>query len=114
MTVRQWLQHALAVEPQGPCEPTERQRVLVERICQAIVRRRLIMPALLGLELFRPSNFLAAQMLHFLGPLATVLLDASSYEELARFLERRGSVDFISQRIEAIQKDRQRESPGVE
>jgi hypothetical protein len=54
------------------------------------------------LEMGRPLNHLSAQVLHFFQPFATVIGGADAYETFTSFLERRGSLDYIGARIEAI------------
>ena len=101
----EWLKHAFAVDPPGPAQPNEMQAVIVERVCREIVRRRLVAPAVLALEMGRPLNHLSAQALHFFQPFVTALGGAAAYEQFAAFLERRGSLDYISARIESIQAE---------
>jgi hypothetical protein len=101
-----WLRHAFAIEPGGPAAPNEQQRALVERLCAEIVRRQLAVPAVFLLEMSRPLNQVSAQLLHFFAPIAAVAVNADDYQQLAQFLERRGSVEFILQRLEAVEAER--------
>ena len=100
------LRHAFAIDPPGAASPNERQRELVDRLCRLIVRRRMTMPALALLEMSRPLNYLTAQAMHFLAPMASVLFRADDFEQLAAFLEQRGSVDYLCQRLEALDRHR--------
>ncbi len=100
-----WLKHAFAVEPSGPTEPTEQQRAAVERVCVEIVRRHLTTPAIMFLEMSRPLNFIGAQVLHFFAPFVSTLTEAEGHKHFASFLEQRGSIDFISRRIEALEAE---------
>ena len=113
-----WLQHAF--DTSGPDEPpTPAQLELVETLCHEIVRRRLALPALVFLEMSRPLNTLSAQALHFLAPMLSMFSGPktetpadttpnppAAHELLAQFLERRDSVGFLCDRIEAMEKDR--------
>ena len=111
----QWLKHAFAVDPPGPAEPTDAQRPVVERICREVVRRHLTTPALLFLEMSRPLNNVGAHLLHFFTPVLSVFADAAQLREFARFLERRGSIDFLCRRIEDLEAaatKRERASTG--
>jgi hypothetical protein len=99
----QWFKHAFAIDPPGPAQPTEAQRLLVDRLCEEVVRRRMGTPAQMLLEMGRPLNYVTAQLLHVLHPFVTVLADQRAYEELAAFLERRGSIEYISERLQAIE-----------
>ena len=98
--VRRTLRHAFAVDPSGPAEPTDAQRAAVDRVVELVVRRRMTAPALIALESCRNVNFLGGQLMHFLAPFAEVLVQAGSYRAFAEFLERRGSIDYLCQRIE--------------
>ena len=84
-------------------EPSEAQRVLVEKLCREVVRRGLTTPALLMLEMGRPLNYVSAQFLHFIQPFATIILDTDGYQQLTQFLEQRGSIDYVCRRLEAAE-----------
>lgn len=99
----EWLKHAFAVGRAEPAEPTEAQRDLVDRICREVVRRRMTVPAQIALEMARPMNYMSAQLMHFFEPFLTVLTDAVAYNHLSSFLEQRGSVEYISERLQAIE-----------
>jgi hypothetical protein len=102
----EWLKHAFAIDPPGPATPTDAQRLMIERLCAEVVRRRMTTPAQMVLELGRPLNYVSAQVLHFFQPFVTVLADPAAYDQLSSFLERRGSTDYISARLEAIESGR--------
>jgi hypothetical protein len=91
----------------------------VETLAREVVGRRLTTPALLTLELSRPLNFVSAQVLHFFQPFVSSIGGTAAYEEFALFLEQRGSVDYICERIDAIENERElkestREHRGVD
>ena len=98
-----WLRHAFAIDPPRAAEPNETQRLVVERICTEITRRRLTTPALLMLEMSRPLNYVSAQFLHFIQPFASIVADAEGYRQFTEFLEQRGSIDYICKRLEAME-----------
>lgn len=100
-----WLRHAFAIDPPGPAQPDEAQARVIDRICNEIVRRRLVPPAMMLIEMGRPLNHLSAQVLHFFQPFITVIGDAAAYEQFTTFLERRGALDYIGARIEAIEAE---------
>jgi hypothetical protein len=97
------LRHAFATDPAGPATPTETQRMLVDKLCAEVVRRRLTTSALLMLEMTRPLNYVSSQLLHFFQPMVAIITDTAGYEEITRFLEQRGSIDFVCHRLEAIE-----------
>ena len=100
-----WLKHAFAVDPPGPAQPNDAQRQLVDRLCREVIRRRMTTPAHMMLGMGRPLNYMSAQMLHVFQPFMTVLTDQAAYDQLASFLEQRGSIDYISGRLEALEAD---------
>ncbi len=89
------LRHAFAVEPPGPAEPSPEERAALEPLISEIRRRGLVAPAVLVLESCAPLNTVGAQALHFMQPFATAVLDPVRYAMLSRYLERRGSVEWM-------------------
>ncbi len=103
--MKQWLKHAFAVDPPGPAEPNPVQKAVVDRMCREVVRRRLTVPATLALELGRPLNYVSAQFLHFWQPIVSAVTNAEEYEQFTLFLEQRGSIDYLAERLAAEGKD---------
>lgn len=100
-----WLKHAFAIEPPGPAEPSATERDVVEQVCREVVRRQLTTPAVAFLEMSRPLNFLSAQVLHWFAPVVSILVRAEAYNAFAAFLERRGSIEYLCQRMEALEAE---------
>ena len=100
MNWREQLRNAFAVDKPGVAEPTERQREICDRVCKVVVRRGMTLPALMALEMGRPLNFVASQAIHFFSPIISVVLDGPTVDEFATFLEQRGSVEYLCQRLE--------------
>jgi len=98
------LRHAFAVEKPSPPQPTESQQRLIDNLCRQIVERQLTTPALLFLESVRPLNFITAQSLQFFAPLLSPVGGKSACEDLANFLEHRGSIDILCRRIEELDR----------
>ena len=97
------MKHAFAIDPPGPAQPDEAQARIIERVCREIVRRRLTTPAMMALEMGRPLNHLSAQVLTFFKPFVSMAGDAAAYDEFTAFLEQRGSIDYLSARLEALE-----------
>src|SRR5688572_12782592 len=91
--------NAFAVEPPGLAIPSDAERAIVERVLVAIVRREMAGPAILFLESVRPLNYVSAQLLHFFGPVASLVVDADGLKIFAGYLERRGSIPWICARL---------------
>ncbi|MDG2093707.1 MAG: hypothetical protein P8J89_00355 [Phycisphaerales bacterium] len=94
------MRNAFAVDKPGAAEPTERQAEICDRVCKAVVKRGMTLPALMALEMSRPLNYVASQAIHFFTPIISVILDGPTIEEFATFLEQRGSVEYLCQRLE--------------
>jgi len=97
-----WLKHAFAIEKEGPLEPTDAQKALVDRLCRQVVARGLTAPALVFLESTRPLNYVSAQVLQFFTPILSAVAEPQACQDLALFLEHRGSVDYVCRRIEEL------------
>ena len=83
----QWLKHAFAVDPPGAAEPTDEQRLAVDRVVEEVVRRGLATPTLIALEMGRPLNFVGSQTLHFFSPFVSVFSNTNGYRHFAKFLD---------------------------
>lgn len=94
------LRHAFATEPPGPAEPTVEERDALEPLLREVRKRGMVGPAILFLESVRPLNNVGAQALHFMQPFATAVLDPVRYTTLSRYLERRGSIEWVVQELE--------------
>jgi hypothetical protein len=101
-----WLKHAFAIETVEVAVPNEAQGAIVEKLCAEVVRRRMSTPALLMLEMSRPLNYVSAQFLHFAQPILSIVTDTAGYRQFTDFLERRGSIEYICTRLEALETSR--------
>ncbi len=106
-----WLKHAFAVDDPQVDAPTDPEREVADRLCRAVVERRLTPAALVFLETCRPLNFLGSQALHFFMPLIGLVADAEAATRFAQFLERRGSVDYLAARLEQLESEKWGTSP---
>ena len=87
---------------------------MVDRLAHEVVRRRLTQPAQVALEVCGPLNFLSSQSLQFFQPLIASFGDAHAYDAFAAFLEQRGSVEYIHDRIDLIEREfAAKEHPGA-
>jgi hypothetical protein len=116
-TFKEKVRHAFAVDPPGPAEPTPEQRVPVDWISRQVTKRHLTTPALIALEMCRPLNWLTAQCMHVAEPAVwaiapTHMLD--HYKSLTGFLEQRGSVQYLAQRIEQFEAEHERRKRGAD
>ena len=79
------IKHAFAIEAKGPYEPTAEQQPSVDWVCRQVVKRGLATPALMGLELFRPLNYVSAQAMHFFRPMISTVSGDLTIEQYRHF-----------------------------
>lgn len=94
----QKLRHAFTIEED---KFTEEELQMLDSIAKEVVRRRLETPAILFLESVRPLNFLGNQLMVFFEPVVSVVVPTHKYNQLARILERRSSINILMEKIEA-------------
>jgi hypothetical protein len=85
----------------GPEVFTAEDLALLERIADAVVKREMAAPATVFLESLGPMNFLGSQALHFLTPIIELAFNAQEVSQVARLLERRGTISRLIDLIEA-------------
>ena len=86
-------------------EVTEQQAAAVDRVAQFIVRFGLTVPAILSLESMRPLSTVGSQFMHLLSPAITTFLMAGEWDALASLLEDRRGLEYILDRIEAVDSE---------
>ncbi len=103
---RRW-RHAFAVDPPGDAQPMPEQEEVVDAFCRWFAKRQLTTPGLVLLELSRPLNYIFSQTMHFFSPGVWAIAPEQThegYKHLAAFLERRGSIEYLSRRIEHFEQ----------
>ena len=81
-------------------EDSAQTDVLLDKIAQTVVARRLEMPAVLFLEMHRPLAFLGSQALYFLTPLLGTIAAPEQISRLARLLDTPEGVERLIRAIE--------------
>jgi len=76
----------------------------VDRIARFIVRFELTIPMILSLEAMRPLSYVGSQFMHMLTPSITALLSFEDWEAMAELLEDRRGLEYVIQRIEAVDR----------
>ncbi len=102
---KSWLKHAFHVEDESVINPTDSQKQALDLLCRGIIRRGLTTPAIIGVEMGRPLNFIGSQTMHFFTPLISAFVPTESWSAVAEFLEHRGSIDWIRNRIEELESE---------
>ena len=82
-----------------PLSEEETQQTLDE-IAEVIVRRRLVAPAIMFLEMHKPLSFIAGQGMIVAMPLIGPLLGPERMSRLSRLLQDRENIERLIQRIE--------------
>lgn len=87
----------------GEASLSEQERVLLEKISTAVVRRHMAEPLIFCLESLGPMNFLGSQALYFLEPFLGMVCSTRDWETLAVVLEKRGGLGHLIRMIEKEQ-----------
>lgn len=96
---RQGLRQAFALE--DPCEALSvEDRLLLTKVADFVVKRKMTVPAILFLESLRPLNFIGSQVMVFFQPILASFFSMEEYDRLARILERRDNIDRLTEQIE--------------
>lgn len=100
--------HAFAVEDPRAFAASEKEAAAIDAVAQRIIRHGLALPGILALESARPMNFLGAQAMAFFEPIVrTIFTQWEGYTMFYRAMERRGSVEYLIDRIEHFENQRQ-------
>ena len=86
----------------------QEEKPAVEWLCSQVAKRNLTTPGLIGLEMSRPLNWIAAQTMHYTSPGIWAIARQQTYENykhFANFLERRGSIEYLCRRIEELEAE---------
>jgi hypothetical protein len=96
-----------AFDLQGPHGPlTEEDHRLLARIANAVVARRMAVPAVLFLGSVRPLNSVGSQALVFLRPFIEGLFNMKDYDRVVDILDRREGIGALIDAIEAAEASR--------
>lgn len=79
----------------------DRQRELLDRFAGRIVHLRMATPAILFLESVRPLNYVGSQVMVFFAPVVRGFFGLPEWDELRVVLERRESIGYFLDLIEA-------------
>ena len=85
----------------------ERDRALA-RIAEGIVRRGMVAPAILFLEMHKPLTFFASQSLIVLSPIVAPIVGLQNCVLASRLLEDRANVERLIVQIETANGTRKR------
>jgi hypothetical protein len=103
------LRESIYIDGQMPSP--ERQKELLEKIADQIVKRKMTVPAIMFFESIKPLSFVGSQALVFLQPIIQAFLNRREYDEIVLMMEERENVEKLLceiERQEAIWQDRER------
>jgi hypothetical protein len=82
---------------------------LITLVAEQVVKRGLETPAVFFIEMNRPLSFIGGQGLIFIAPMLGVFFNQNTVEEFAKMLEDRKNVDRLTDRIEELVRERDRQ-----
>ena len=89
-------------------EVTPEQTASVDKVASFLVRFGMTTPALFTLETMRPLSYVGSQFMHVLTPAMSTFLTSNAWEEMAELLEDRRGMDYVLERIEKADRERER------
>jgi hypothetical protein len=98
--LRTGLRHAFATPAESEAFSLE-EAALLERVADAVVKRKMAAPAVVFLESLGPMSFLGSQALHFFTPIIDLAFNAKEVSQVAHLLERRDIAARLIALIEA-------------
>ena len=113
--MREWFAHAFAIEPYDESSLAEEEKTLIDRLAWQINERGLATPAILFVQANKHYNFLGSQVAVFSQPFfemghtfingllrhVGLFLPPDQYPHLISAFEKRYSVEYFTQRLEA-------------
>ena len=84
---------------------TERQRELLDKLADRVVRLRMTVPAVMFLESVRPMNYVGSQVMVFFAPIVRGFFGLPEWDEVRLILERRESISYFCDLIEKKEGD---------
>ncbi|MFC1587172.1 hypothetical protein ACFL54_02580 [Planctomycetota bacterium] len=103
------LAHAFKVTD-GREDVTEKDIALLDRLANFVVNRRMTSPAILFLQTVVPLNFVGSSIMTFFRPTLGWLFNREEYERLERLLEKRCCLELLTERIEHIESNRNKDN----
>ena len=82
--------------------PSSAQPAEIDAVCRKITWRAMALPAQRMFDSSAPLGYLTGQSLSFIEPFLDAVLDPAGVREFASFLEKRGAVEYIAKRLEAM------------
>ena len=101
--LRDAVRHAFALPSDEPLAADDLARL--DRLADAIARRRMQTPAILALESSRPLGGIAANAAHAIAPLLRGIVPPEELDAAARLLQHPRAIDELVGRLQAVSRD---------
>jgi hypothetical protein len=80
---------------------------MIDAMAKRVQQFGMLVPAIFFLEMNKPLSYIGAQAMHFFSPIAGVLFP--TFEDYAYFLEDRGNVELLIQKLERLSEQEEEE-----
>ena len=77
--------------------------MLLDKLAQKVIQRKMVLPAILFLETMKPLNFVGSQVMVFFQPFISAFFPTHEYDLLSTMLEDRQMVELLLKKIEQLQ-----------
>lgn len=81
-------------------EDPEEDAEFISWASKEVTKRQMTVPAIIFLESIKPMNFISNQLLVGLSPIVLSIFKGKRYDQLTKFLEKRGNIERLLQAIE--------------
>ncbi len=92
-------------------ESLTKEREILERLAREVAQRGMCAPAIFLLETAKPLSFVASQALLTFEPIIQSILTIRDYEVFVSAMEDRANVEWLIQRLEALEDERLSHTP---
>ena len=89
----------------GKEELTPEDYALLNKVVDFLVKKRMVLPAIMFLETVHPMNFIASSTMTFFGPIMAPLLKKFEYDKLENLLQKRCTIHVLIEKLEAVSKN---------
>lgn len=74
---------------------TEKQKQYLEKTAKFVVSKRMTAPTIFFLESVKPLNYIGSQVMAYLEPIATFIINREIYNDIQQVLEQRDGIEYF-------------------
>ena len=89
----------------GKDELVPEDYALLDKVVEFLVKRKMVLPAIMFLETVHPLNFIASSTMTFFGPILAPLLKKFEYDKLENLLQKRCTIQVLIEKLNAVSKN---------